>query len=156
MRQKIRIVSGGMGSNTRVYDVDGNEIDHVSAVSWQVRAGELARATLEIERSDVHVWADARLAESHPCDILAAVEAEMWRQREIHPTRPRHPYHWLAVFSEELHEAALEACRLAQEQAESGSVDARLEAARRLRTELIQAAAVCAAWAETLPAKEIE
>lgn len=88
--------------------------------------------------------------------ILAAIQAEMARQVEIHPVRPRHPYHWLAVFSEEMHEAALEACRLAQEQAESASLDARLSSAKRLRTELVQVAAVAAAWAETLPAKENE
>ena len=154
MSQKIRIVSGGLGSNTRVYDVDGNEIDHTLSVAWRVNGPGIASATIEVNRVQADIWAEAEFIErvaGSPSLILAAIQAELARQIEIHPVRPRHPYHWLAVFSEELHEAALEACRLAQEQAESGSVDARLEAAKRLRTELVQVAAVACAWAESLP-----
>lgn len=90
--------------------------------------------------------------------ILAAIAAEMARQREIHPDRPKHPYHWATVASEEglevLHALIghwLEATRLAQDQAAGATVDLRLGAARQLRTELVQVAAVAAAWAETLP-----
>lgn len=155
MSQKIRIVSNGMGHGTRVYDADGNEIDHTLSVAWRVNGPGIASATIEVNRVQADIWAEAEFIErvaGSPSLILAAIQAELARQIEIHPVRPRHPYHWLAVFSEELHEAALEACRLAQEQAESGSVDARLEAAKRLRTELVQVAAVACAWAETLPA----
>jgi len=86
-------------------------------------------------------------------DVLAAVSAEMARQREIHPIRPRHPYHWLAVLTEELLEAHMEISRLAQDQADGPDVTSRLDAARRLRTELIQVSAVAASWVETLPCR---
>lgn len=88
--------------------------------------------------------------------ILASIQAEMLRQVELHPVRPKHPYHWAVIFGEEVFEALTEISRLAQEQAESASLDARLAASKRLRTELIQVAATAAAWAETLPAGETE
>ena len=84
--------------------------------------------------------------------ILAAVADEMARQREIHPIRPRHPYHWHTVLGEEVFEALLEVSRLTQDFAGGATVDTRLDAAKRLRTELIHVAAVAASWAETLPA----
>jgi len=84
--------------------------------------------------------------------ILAAVADEMARQREIHPIRPRHPYHWHTVLGEEVFEALLEVSRLTQDFAGGATVDTRLDAAKRLRTELVQVAAVASAWAETLPA----
>ena len=90
---------------------------------------------------------------------LDAVAAEMARQREIHPDRPKHPYHWATVASEEglevLHALIghwLEATRLSQDQAAGATVELRLAAARQLHAELVQVAAVAAAWAETLPA----
>lgn len=79
--------------------------------------------------------------------VLLDVYEEMLRQVEIHPTRPSHPFEWNSVLTEEVFEALAEVCRLAQNHTAPG---------HRLRTELIQVAATCAAWAETLPRKEKE
>jgi len=88
-------------------------------------------------------------------DVLAAVSAEMTRQREIHPIRPRIGYHWNTVLTEEVLEALLEVTRLCQEHPDWATlVETRPSITRALRTELIQVAAVAASWAETLKEKE--
>lgn len=86
--------------------------------------------------------------------ILTDVANEMDRQRAMHPVRPNGPYEWSVVLAEETLEALVEIMRLAQEQAGSPSVPTRRLIQEDLRLELIQVAATCAAWAETLPRKE--
>jgi len=91
---------------------------------------------------------------------LVDIATEMARQKEIHPLRPCHPHQWHTVFTEEGLEALaelikhwLEISRLTQEQADGPCVQSWLAGAK-LRTELIQMAAVAASWAETLEEKE--
>ena len=45
---RIRIVSDGNGSTTRVYNEDGTEIRYVTACDVRLRAGERTTATLEV------------------------------------------------------------------------------------------------------------
>jgi len=87
--------------------------------------------------------------------VLHEIARECARQREIHPMRPHHPFHWNTVLTEEVLEALLEVTRLCQEHPDWATlVETRPSITRALRTELIQVAAVAASWAETLKEKE--
>jgi len=79
--------------------------------------------------------------------VLTNVNAEMERQKRIHPLRPHHPFHWNIVLMEEVLEALLEVAHIVQ--GDPCEIDD-----TKLRTELIQVAAVAASWAETLEEKE--
>jgi len=79
--------------------------------------------------------------------VLHEIARECARQREIHPMRPHHPFHWNTVLMEEVLETLLEVAHIVQG-------DPREIVNTKLRTELIQVAAVAASWAETLKEKE--
>lgn len=52
-----RVISDGTPTGTRVYR-DGEPVDDVVAVSWSIRADDVARVTLELEGPNVDVNLD--------------------------------------------------------------------------------------------------
>ena len=45
---KLKIISDGTTRGTKVIDEMGNMVEHVQAISWQIRVGELSLATIEL------------------------------------------------------------------------------------------------------------
>ena len=52
---KIKIVSDGLGHNTRVYDEHGNQLTSVRKVTWSCDARGMAVAVVEFIRPQVEV-----------------------------------------------------------------------------------------------------
>lgn len=58
----VRIVSGGLGANTKVFLEDGSELKNVTAVRIELQGNNAVKATLEFECIEI--------------DIVAQVDAE--------------------------------------------------------------------------------
>ena len=65
MTKKVRIVSDGTPSGTRVEGPDGQPIPGVVSVSWNVKVGKIARATIELINVDIDAVADVE--QRHLC-----------------------------------------------------------------------------------------
>lgn len=50
---KLRIVSDGSNSGTKVLDEFGNRIENIVAVHWSMKVGELSAATIEIRNVEI-------------------------------------------------------------------------------------------------------
>ena len=72
-KKKVRIVSDGTPSGTRVEGPDGQPIPGVVSVSWSVEMDEMARPTIELINVDIDAQA---LAEQQPLCLNCRVKIE--------------------------------------------------------------------------------
>lgn len=61
MSKPIRIVSDGTGPGTKVFDASGHQLEGVSSVRWEIRAGD-DRAVATITFDDISVILDGEQA----------------------------------------------------------------------------------------------
>lgn len=56
---KIKIISDGTESNTRIVNAETNEeVEGITYVKWEIRPGELATAHLEFQKIPVEIEAE--------------------------------------------------------------------------------------------------
>ncbi len=65
---RVKVVSDGMTSGTKVIDIEtGKELDDVSMVTWSLRAGEVSRCTIELFNVPADVKADVNTEDMSRC-----------------------------------------------------------------------------------------